>query len=100
MVSLRQAGLDDGEVLAALNRSVQELHVAHRPEYFKRPDAASVAEWFRSMLQNPAVRAWIAESDGAPAGYALTIVHDKPENAFGYARRYCEIDQIGVAPAF
>jgi ribosomal protein S18 acetylase RimI-like enzyme len=25
---------------------------------------------------------------------------DKPENAFGYARRYCEIDQIGVAPVF
>jgi ribosomal protein S18 acetylase RimI-like enzyme len=100
VISIREAGAEDGDILVRLNRSVQELHAAHRPEYFKPPDPAAVADWFRSMLENPAVRAWIAEWDGSPAGYALTLVVEKPENAFGYARRFCEIDQIGVAPEF
>ena len=52
------------------------------------------------MLQKPAVRAWIAESDGSAAGYALTIIHDRSENAFSFGRRFCEIDQIAVALPF
>jgi ribosomal protein S18 acetylase RimI-like enzyme len=97
---VRQAGAGDAELLADLNRSVQELHVAHRPDYFKTADAIAVAGWFRSKLKDSDVRAWIAEWDGSVVGYALTITYDRPENAFGFARRFCEIDQIAVSPAF
>ena len=99
-VNVRQATVDDVDDLVALSRCVQELHVAHRPDTFKDADSDYVAEWFNSKLQDPAVRAWIAESDGRPVGYVLAINHDRPENTFCFARRFCEIDQIGVLPAF
>jgi ribosomal protein S18 acetylase RimI-like enzyme len=99
-VTVRQACAGDEETLAGLNRAVQELHLAHRPDGFKQADAVVVAGWFRAMLENPAVRAWIAEWDGAAVGYVLTMVYDRPENPFAFARRFCEIDQIGVAPEF
>ena len=92
--------MGDVDVLAGLNQSVQELHVAHRPEYFKPGDAIAVAGWFRSKLEDGDVRGWIAEWDGSAAGYALTITYSRPKNAFGFARRWCEIDRIAVAPEF
>lgn len=98
--SVRQASGSDVDALVVLNRFVQELHVARRPDYFKHVDERSVADWFRSMLWNSAVRAWIAESEGSPVGYALTVTRDRPENAFCSARRFCEIDHIAVSPAF
>jgi diamine N-acetyltransferase len=100
MLTVRQATASDAETLAGLNRTVQELHVAHRPDSFKNPDVASVADWFRTTLEDSTVRAWIAECDGVAAGYVLAITYDRPENAFRFARRFCEIDQIAVAPAF
>jgi len=54
--------------------------------------------WYRSLLERPATRAWIAEDDAAPVGYLLALVHDIPENPFVRARRWCEIDQIAVDP--
>jgi len=97
---VRQAGSEDVPALVVLNRSVQKLHVAHRPDYFKDADSGSVAEWFSSMLQNPGARVWVGEVGGVPAGYVLMIAHDRPENAFCFGRRFCEIDQIAVSPAF
>jgi ribosomal protein S18 acetylase RimI-like enzyme len=104
MIAVRQASSDDVEALVVLNRSVQELHVIHQPDYFKNADPKSVADWFSSMLRNPAIRGWIAELESVPEtvpiGYALTIVHDRPEHPFRFAHRFCEIDQIAVSPAF
>ena len=99
-ITVRQADVGDVEALVALNRFVQDLHVAHQPDYFKQTDAMLVADWFRCMLRNIAARAWIAESGGCPVGYALTITYDRPENAFCPARRFCEVDQIAVSTAF
>jgi len=99
-INVRQATSDDVQALVVLNGSVQELHVIHQPDYFKETAPRSVADWFSSMLQNPAVRIWFAELGGFPAGYALTVAHDRSENAFCFARRFCEIDQIAVSPVF
>lgn len=97
---VRLANHRDVELLVTLNQVVQELHVAARPDYFKQVDAREVAAWFRSRLQKDTVRAWIAEYKGSLAGYALTQTFDRAENTFCSARRFCEIDQIAVAPAF
>ncbi len=99
-IAIRQADVGDVDALVALNRFVQDLHVAHQPDYFKQADARLVADWFHCMLQNIAARVWIAESGGCPVGYALTITYDRPENAFCPARRFCEVDQIAVSTAF
>lgn len=100
IITVRQGEEGDAEILADLNSFVQELHVTHVPHRFKPSETVAVADWYRKMLQNPDCRAWIAEAEGLPAGYALTFTYDRPENPFCFRRVYCEIDQIGVSPKF
>ena len=97
---VREATGADVAILAHLNRAVQDLHVNNLPGYFKPANEAAVAQWFSSQLENPDCRTWIAEIDGAPAGYILTNICIKPENALRVAIRFCEIDQIAVARQF
>ena len=94
--TIRAAVPGDEARLAVLNGFVHDLHVANRPEYFKPTRAEHVSAWFRSILQKPAALIWIAEEDGVPVGYVLALLHEREENPFRSARRWCEIDQIAV----
>jgi ribosomal protein S18 acetylase RimI-like enzyme len=100
VISIRQANAGDVGILAELNGVAQELHFTHVPQRFKPVDTAAASEWFRLMLGDPSVRAWIAESGGSPVGYVLAVTHDRPENPFCFRRLFCEIDQIAVSPGF
>ncbi len=100
MIIVRQADVGDAEILAKLNRFVQELHLTNMPHRFKPIESGAVAEWFRLMMENPSTRAWIAEVDGTAAGYVLAVTYDRPETPFCSRRVYCEIDQISVSPEF
>ncbi len=95
-MQIREAVPGDEDALAALNAFVQEFHLAHNPSYFKPADLAEVAAWFGELLATPAARIWIAEQEGTPVGYALALLRERPVNAFCRARRWIEIDQIGV----
>lgn len=97
--TLRSARSGDEEVLADLNRFVQTIHIARRPDYFRPTWAADVAAWFEALLRNPVARIWIAIEEGRPAGYVLAFHYERPENPFCLARRWCEIDQIAVDPS-
>jgi GNAT superfamily N-acetyltransferase len=97
-ITIRDAADGDIEVLVALNDIVQRLHVAALPAYFKQPEPGSVQELFRSKLQRPDVRVWIASADGILAGYLVAIFRERPENPLCFARTICEIDEIAVAP--
>jgi ribosomal protein S18 acetylase RimI-like enzyme len=98
--SIRVAVPGDEHRLAELNEFVQELHVAMRPESYKRPARAEIAAWFRGMLSNTAARVWLAEDGDSAVGYVLTVVQERPENPFCRSRRWCEIDQIVVVPGY
>jgi diamine N-acetyltransferase len=100
MIEIRQAGDGDIAALVNLNRFAQELHFMNMPQRFKPMDAEAVSGWFRSMLDNPDARVWIVESAGSPVGYVLAVTYDRPENPFCHRRRFCEIDQIAIAPGF
>ncbi len=95
-VQIREAVPGDEDALAALNAFVQEFHLAHNPAFFKQADLAEVAAWFCELLETPAARIWLAEQEGTPVGYALALLRERPANAFCHARRWIEIDQIGV----
>ena len=97
--NIRQAAIGDEALLADLNRFGQELHLAGRPDHFKPAQSDELARWYRSLLEKPTTRIWIAEEDGSPAGYLLALVHDAPENPFVRARRWFEIDQLAVDPS-
>jgi ribosomal protein S18 acetylase RimI-like enzyme len=97
-VTLRRAAADDAHALAGLNRFVHDTHLARRPDYFKPTGVDEVAAWFTSLLSQPTTVIWIAEEDRLPVGYVVALVSEHAENAFRRARRWCEIDQIAVAP--
>jgi GNAT superfamily N-acetyltransferase len=95
---IRPAVVGDEALLAELNRFVQDLHLARRPDHFRRTGSEELARWYRSLLEKPTTRLWIAEQDRLPVGYLLALVHEVPENPFVRARRWCEIDQLAVDP--
>jgi GNAT superfamily N-acetyltransferase len=93
---IRSAGPDDVEALAGLNAEVQEIHFASRPDQFKLAQASELAQWFAQLLQNPAAKLWVAEVDGGLVGYAVALVRESPESPFCRARKWWNIDQLGV----
>ena len=99
-MTVRRAAGRDAPTLAALTRFVHDMHLAHRPDYFKPTHADDVTARFRARLDEPTTAAWIAEADGRPVGYVLTFFHERAENPFCRPRRWCEIDQLAVDPAW
>lgn len=99
-MKVRRAVVGDEQTLAALNRFVHDMHHARRPDYYKATRVDDVAAWFRERLEHPLPAAWIAEEGGAAVGYVLALFFDRPDNPFRQARRWCEIDQIAVDPAW
>lgn len=99
-MKIRRAVVGDEDTLAALNRSVHDMHEARRPDYFRTARLDDVTAWFRSKIDAPTSAAWVAEEGGEPVGFVLAIFHDRPDDPFRRARRWCEIDQIAVDPAW
>jgi GNAT superfamily N-acetyltransferase len=97
-VVVRPALSGDVDALVGLNAAAQECHVAEKPEVFKSVSPPDVARWFRRLLRKPSARVWIAEQDSVPVAYVLALFHERRENPFSVARRWCEIDQIAVEP--
>jgi ribosomal protein S18 acetylase RimI-like enzyme len=96
--NIRPAAIGDEALLARLNHFVQELHVAKRPDHFRPTQPIELADWYRSLLERPTTRLWIAEEGGLAVGYLLAIEHQAPESPIVRARRWCEIDQVAVDP--
>lgn len=97
-VTIRRAVAGDQGVLAKLNAVAQDLHITMFPEFFKVTDAHEVANRFQSLLAEETTRIWIAEIGGTAVGYVVAVNKEAPEHALCHARRWCEIDEIAVAP--
>jgi ribosomal protein S18 acetylase RimI-like enzyme len=97
VLAIRDANGADIELLVELNRCVHDLHLAALPRYFKQPAPDAVAELFRSRLERDDVRVWIASIDVAAVGYAVSVLRERPENTLCLARRFLEVEEIGVA---
>ncbi|MHB1313328.1 MAG: GNAT family N-acetyltransferase [Gemmatimonadaceae bacterium] len=98
-IVIRRATLADVSDLAELNRTVQALHAAQRPDHFRESDAETIAGWFADTLSSAEARAWIAEADGKPVAYLLATIKNRAEGPFTRARQFVEVDQIAVLPA-
>jgi len=99
LITIRDADAGDVEVLADLSEGAQELHAGALPAFFKKPERGAVVDLFRAKLERGDVRAWIAEVDGMPAGYAVAAIRERPENALCHPRRLFEVDEIAVSVA-
>jgi ribosomal protein S18 acetylase RimI-like enzyme len=97
-IRVRPAIPGDEGALCRLKAIVHDLHCARRPDCFKTVRDEQVITWFRETLSNPSARSWLAEYDDTPAGYAVAIFRDTPETPFKHASRWCELDEIAIAP--
>ena len=96
-LNIRAAATGEAQVLASLNAEVQHLHVTNRPDVFKAVSTSDVTAWFENLAADPSATVWVAEADGVPVGYVLVMIRETTENAFIKARRWWEVDQLGVA---
>jgi GNAT superfamily N-acetyltransferase len=96
VISIRPAAPGDVPALALINLEVQALHVASRPDQFKPSQPSEIEQWLANLLENTSAKLWVAEKDGTLAGYVVVMPREKPENPFCPARKWWDVDQIGV----
>lgn len=94
------AGPSDIGTLAQLNQHVQALHLHAAPSHFKETTFEAVADAYRDFLHQDGARGLIAYVEGRAVGYALSVIRNRPENAFCPARTFVYVDQIAVDPGY
>lgn len=97
---IRDAVPGDEPQLAAMTAAIQALHVAERPDVFKTATVADFERLFAERLEEATSQILVAETAGVVVGHAVTTDEHRGENVYVYARRWCEIQQIGVRPEY
>jgi ribosomal protein S18 acetylase RimI-like enzyme len=90
------ATLDDAELLAQLNVSIQQFHCELIPEYFRPAAFDSVVAQLREMLSEPGAICFVAWIDEAPVGYCLAKEIERGPTAWSTAYRRLLVDQLSV----
>lgn len=90
----------DITLLTELCADVQELHHRMYPELFQPFNAAEVARFLKTVLDNPENRAFVAVHGEDVAGYVLLVPIRFPGNAFRKASNTLMIDQLFVDEDF
>ena len=99
-VGIRRAVVGDEGHLARLAQMAHDLHVEQRPDQFRSSTREDLTAWYRGQLQTPSIAAWLAEADEHPVGYLLADAKERSANQFVQARRWYEVDQLAVDPAW
>ncbi|HEX9058791.1 MAG TPA: GNAT family N-acetyltransferase [Clostridia bacterium] len=87
---------NDAELLAVLNRDVQEIHAEIEPGIFKKYSKEGMQKLFEEALKNENTKGFVAYYDGKPVGYALVSKRDIPETYFKYPYSVVYIEQICI----
>lgn len=90
----------DPQVLAGLNKPVQDLHHQKYPQFFKPYDEEVCVAFFQRQLEKPNWVVFLVEIDGKNAGYASYFVKDYQENPFRKAYKSIYVDQVCVLDKF
>lgn len=98
-MKIRTATIEEAPLIASLGANVQRLHHEQRPDWFKPADETATVDWYREMLMNPAATIYLAEDADEVIGFAVAVVHQRPDSPFGRAQTVLEVDQIGVTPS-
>ena len=100
--TLRRATVADAELLAELNKDVQQIHADAYPYLFKQPDNFTevMADFQSRILADADGFVLILEAERQAVGYIYAKVVNRPENAYTYAQKLMVVDQISVKPAY
>jgi len=100
-VVIRKARIGDADALSSLNADVQAVHATALPWLFKPPGEDTFARaGLGELLERPENLVFIAESDGAAAGYAYAEIVRRPQTPFQHAHDMVYLHQISVRSAF
>lgn len=88
----------DAEVLAVLNKDVQQIHADALPKLFKQPnDLTEIRADFQTrILADMDGFVLIAEDEQQAVGYIYAKVVVRPESAYTFTQRLMLVDQISV----
>jgi len=95
-MKIRQATIDDTDILAGLCSEVQRIHIKLQPLIFRKPLHQELVEIFRERISDPDYTVFLAFDIDKPLGYIVLHILRKPGNVFAYARNIVEIDQIHI----
>lgn len=87
----------DFEIIASLNKHVQELHHSMYPTVFKPYDQNEMLKAFETMFSKPEWLGDIAFWNHTPVAYSLSLLLERNESAFMYAGKQLLLDQIAVS---
>lgn len=98
---LREASVDDANVVAELNTVVQALHHEHEPDRFKAPDPNALSPKLKEWCADPEVLVLLASDteNGKALGYLIAMVRTLPDHALVQGATVAELDQVAVIPA-
>ena len=96
---VRGATSADAALVSALNADVQALHAAALPWWFKPAGPQSFPpEAAATVIANPDNIVLVAETDGAPSGYAYAEVVSRAETPWRYAYQMVYLHQSAFVP--
>ena len=90
----------DADLIAKMNKSVQDLHERLYPRYFKKYSFEETKSYITKQLEDENWFCYVAIVDKMNAGYAIFFIRNYEENPFRNSYRGIHIDQIAIMPAF
>ena len=86
----------DYNIIAKLNKDVQDLHCDMHPDIFKSYDYETMYKGFSEYISQENFHSFIAYYEEEPVGYILVCIRDYKETPFKAGYKSLYIDQICI----
>ena len=93
---IRLATENDLQRVNELRRQVSELHADARPDMFKPGFPHEVQDFLQAMFVADDKHILVAEAEGQIVAFACLAEMEIPATTYRPARRYLEVDEVGV----
>jgi diamine N-acetyltransferase len=90
----------NAELIAMLNKPIQDLHVQLYPDYFKPFSFEETKGYLEKQLEDKNWFCYLVNVDGNNIGYALFFIRKYEENPFRKPYIGIHIDQISINPEY
>ena len=98
-MTIRFAEEKDLEDINRIRRQVNELHVNGKPGVFRPGFSEELRAYIYAAFRDPQKRIVVCEKDGSVCAFAVLLHTVKPESVHSLARRFLEINELGVDEA-
>ncbi|RZT23863.1 GNAT family N-acetyltransferase [Fictibacillus sp. BK138] len=86
----------DYELVAKLNKNVQDVHVELFPEYFTPYNFEPIRDFYKDIMKDPAQIFLVVKEESNPIGYVWMTLRDSAETPFKKASKSLYIHQISI----